>query len=106
MQNKKVSIVMPNYNRAEYVVRCVKSVLNSDYENIEVIVVDNASSDNSVSSLKTSINDNRLKIVELTENLMVADGRNAGFKFSSGEYLCYLDNDNEVDKIRIQRCNS
>ena len=92
-----VSVVIPTWNRAEMVQKCVESVLQSDYENIEVIVIDNNSTDKTLDVLKEKYHyEPRLKVYKLKENLMAAGGRNAGFSCSSGEYILILDNDNIV----------
>ena len=92
-----VSIVIPTYNRADMAVTCIESVFANDYKNIEVILVDNASTDDTVIKVKEKFGDReqfRLKV--LCENMMAAGGRNAGLAVSKGEYILFLDSDNEL----------
>jgi GT2 family glycosyltransferase len=91
-----VSILMPNYNGRELIGRCLRSVLNSNYHNFEVIVVDDCSVDDSAEIVR-SINDERLKLVRTKVNSGPAAARNYGINFCNGKYIVFLDNDNEVD---------
>ena len=91
------SIIIVNYNSKRLLYNCVNSVVNNlsdiDYE---VIVVDNNSSDNSF-DLCRSIDDERIKMIPLNENLGFAKANNLGVKHSSGRFLHFLNPDTEVD---------
>ncbi|MCC8050023.1 MAG: glycosyltransferase family 2 protein [Clostridiales bacterium] len=91
-----VSVIIPTYNRAKVVSDCVRSVLHSSYSNIEVLVVDNCSSDNTVELVNEQFHNANVNVIPLTKNLMAAGGRNAGIKSASGEFLLFLDNDNII----------
>jgi glycosyltransferase involved in cell wall biosynthesis len=98
-----VSIIIPTYNRPQYLQRAILSCLNQTYNNIEIIVVD----DNSTAAYKKTIesfNDKRLKYYKNSENKGAPYSRNKGFKLSNGEYLTFLDDDDELsnDKIMLQ----
>lgn len=102
MNSEGVSVIIPTHNRVEDVMRCLGSVLNSSYQNIEVIVVDNASLDRTVARVKEVFGkDNRVKLIECKSNLYAAGGRNLGAKHASGKYLLFVDSDNVVDKKMI-----
>jgi hypothetical protein len=103
MKSKRlVSVVIPTMNRADEVVECVKSVMESDYKNFEVIVVDNASVDDTILRVKKIAAKNRkVKLVESKVNLGAGGGRNLGAKRAEGEYLLFVDSDNVVDKKMI-----
>lgn len=104
MDNELVSVIIPTYNRDEILMECVKSVLESDYQNIEVLVVDNNSTDFTVKRVEDAIKwDKRLKLIRSDTNLMAAGGRNLGIKKASGKYLLFLDNDNLVYKDMITK---
>ena len=92
----KVSIIIPTKDRSSDVNLCVESILNSDYQNIEVIVVDNGSEDNTVDKLKKNILDTRLKIFPVGRNLGAGGGRNYGASKADGEYYLFIDDDNEI----------
>jgi GT2 family glycosyltransferase len=76
--------------------------LASSYQNFEIVVVDNASTDDSVMFLRNNYSDSRINIVCEKINHGVPGGRNIGFKRSKGEYLVFLDNDAVVDKNWIE----
>jgi GT2 family glycosyltransferase len=93
-----VSIVIVNYNGKAYIEHCVDSVLKSTYSNIEVIVADNGSTDDSVSWLKKQFgHDRRLNITEIGENRGPAFARNRGVESATGKYIAFLDNDTEPE---------
>lgn len=100
MEKYKVSVVVVNYNGKEYVDKCVNSVFMSNYHDLEVIVVDNGSSDGSVDFLrnKYAVYKERFKIVSLDKNYGPSFARNQGVKIAKGVYIGFLDNDTEVDK--------
>ena len=76
---EKVSIIIPVYNSSKHVEECLKSVINQTYSNLEIIIVDDASKDNSIEIIK-KINDSRIKIIELKENVGAAVARNKGIE--------------------------
>lgn len=102
----KISVIIPTYNREKLVVKSVKSVLNQTYKNIEVIVVDDGSSDNTEEALK-KIKDERLKYIKLSENVGACKARNRGIEESSGKYIAFQDSDDIfcVDKLKKQLDN-
>jgi len=90
-----VSIIIPHFNNFSIINRCLKSLNKLTYDNVDIIAVDNNSSDNSVELLRDNFKD--IKIVELDENLGYAGGCNHGVKYSKGEYLIFLNNDTTHD---------
>jgi glycosyltransferase involved in cell wall biosynthesis len=103
MENELVSVVIPTYNRADCIIQCVDSVLNSDYENVEVIVVDNCSTDNTLELLAKYDSVDKVRIICLKENLMAAGGRNKGFEDAKGDYIMFLDSDNIIHKDMLSK---
>lgn len=94
-----ISVIILNYNGKEFLRRCLRSVLDSDYPNFEVIFVDNASTDESVNLVRKLFgSDPRLRIIQNTKNLGFAEGNNVGAKHSNADYLVFLNTDTEVDK--------
>ena len=91
MTKSKVSIIIPHHNGIEVLSECLDSLFQSTYPNIEVIVVDNGSSDDSVDWLKT--NHSQVIVIENDKNLGYAGGCNVGALAASGEYLLFLNND-------------
>lgn len=97
MENSKISIIVPVYNAEEYLPRCLDSLINQTYENIEIICINDASTDNSLSVLqKYKRSDERIKIID-KENEDVSFARNAGLRASQGEYVMFVDSDDWID---------
>ena len=94
MSKPLVSVVIPSYNRARVLRRSIDSVLGQSYKNIECIVVDDNSNDNTEDIIK-SYNDKRLKYVKLSKNLGACRARNVGIEKSKGEYIAFQDSDDE-----------
>lgn len=87
-----VSIIIPTYNRGKYIFDSVMSVLNQSYSNIEVIVVDDGSTDDTNKILK-EIKDNRFIYIKLKKNGGACKARNVGIKKAKGEYIAFQDSD-------------
>lgn len=98
-----ISVVMPTYNREKTIIRAVNSVLNQTYKNIELIVVDDCSSDNTI-KLLNEIKDPRLKIIKLEKNSGACHARNVGIKNSKGNLIAFQDSDDEwhINKLEKQ----
>ncbi len=100
---EKVSIIIPVYNSCKYLEECLNSVINQTYKNLEIILVDDQSTDESVEIIKR-FKDKRIKLIELKTNSGVAIARNRGIEESTGSFLCFLDSDDYwyLDKIEKQ----
>lgn len=86
---KKVSVIIPMHNSSKHIIECLESVIKQTYKNLEIIVVDDFSSDNSVELVK-NIKDNRIKIIELKENVGAARARNKGIEAANRQiYLLF-----------------
>lgn len=98
MDNKiLVSIVVPIYNVEKYIEKCLNSLKNQTYKNIEIILVDDGSTDNSnLICDKFAKNDSRFKYYK-KENGGLSDARNYGIKLCNGEFLTFVDSDDYVD---------
>ena len=100
-----VSVIIPTYNRADTIIRSVKSVLNQTYKDIEVIVVDDCSVDNTIDLLeKIQDKDSRLKILKHQYNAGACAARNTGIEYATGNYIAFHDSDDEWlnNKLEIQ----
>ncbi len=89
-----VSIIIPTYNRAHLVDRAIQSVLDQTYQDFELIVVDDASTDNTEEVVK-SFKDKRIRYICLQKNKGGAAARNTGIEASNGEYIAFQDSDDE-----------
>ena len=94
----KVSIIIPVYNTEKYLRKCLDSVCNQTLQDIEIICVNDCSPDGSLEILKEyASNDNRIKIINFTENKGVAVARNTAIEQAKGEYIGFVDSDDYVD---------
>lgn len=93
----KVSIIVPIYNVEKFISKCVFSLINQDYNNIEIILVDDGSPDRSGAIIDELKNvDDRIIVVH-QKNSGVSSARNAGIAVASGEYVMFVDGDDWVD---------
>ncbi len=101
--DKKVSIVIPVYNVEEYLEEAVSSAIHQTYRNLEIILVDDGSTDSSgrmCDALKEK--DDRI-IVLHDKNEGLSEARNRGIRIASGEYICFLDSDDYLDKTFVEK---
>lgn len=99
----KVSIVVPIYNVEEYIEKCIKSLLNQTLQDIEIILVDDGSTDNSGNIAKKYADENPNKIKYYRkENGGLSDARNYGIPYATGEYIAFLDSDDYIDNIAYE----
>lgn len=94
-----VSIIIVNYNGYHLLKNCITSVLNNSYQNYEIIVADNGSTDQSIKKITTDFKSelSKIKILDLKKNLGPAQARNKAFEISKGDIIGFLDNDTQVD---------
>ena len=91
---KEVSIIIPNYNCSKYLEECLSSIENQTIKNIEVIIVDDGSTDNSVEIINKHINNSKLNIRLITQyNQNASVARNRALSEATGDYLYFLDSD-------------
>lgn len=96
---KKVAIVLVNYNGEKFQNDCIESIYNMDYDNYDIIVVDNDSKDKSVQLIKDKFKE--IILIETKKNNGIAKGNNIGIEYALNngyEYVLLLNNDTEVDK--------
>lgn len=92
--NAKVSIITPCYNSEKYILETIQSVIKQTYQNWEMIIVDDCSSDNTCSIVEEILNkEKRIKLVRLNNNSGAAISRNTALKYCSGRFIAYLDAD-------------
>ena len=100
---KKVSIIIPVYNMEEYVKECFESIANQTYTNLEIIFVDDGSTDRSGELCDVfAQNDARVKVIH-KQNGGVSNARNMGLEYASGEYIAFADPDDTMDIDMIQK---
>ena len=95
----EVSVIVPVYNVEKYLEKCLNSLVNQTLENIEIIIVNDGTKDNSEEIIKKFIEKYPKKIVYLKkENGGLSDARNYGIPYAKGEYIAFLDSDDYVEK--------
>ncbi len=98
-----VSVVVPVYKVEKYLDRCIESIVNQTYRNLEIILVDDGSPDNCPQMCdEWSSKDNRIKVIH-KENQGAGIARNAGINIAQGEYICFIDSDDYADKSLIEK---
>lgn len=96
--NDLISIVIPIYNTEEYLNRCLDSVLNQSYKNLEILLINDGSTDSSEKiCLEYAKNDKRIKYIK-KENGGIASARNLGIEIATGKYIGFVDSDDVIDK--------
>ncbi|WP_170829546.1 glycosyltransferase family 2 protein [Terribacillus halophilus] len=98
LKKYKMSIIIPVYNREREIERCLESCLNQNLDSVEIVIVDDCSIDKSVDVVKSFFLNKRVnyKILEIDKNKGVGHARNFGVKSSEGEWLLFLDSDDEL----------
>ena len=101
--NKKVSVIIPVYNSEKYIAKCLESVINQTYKNLEIIVVNDGSKDNS----QKILNEYKEKYPEIInvieqENKGVSRTRNNSIKLAKGKYIMFIDNDDFIDEDYVE----
>ena len=100
----KVSVIIPVYNVEKYLRECLDSVINQTLKDIEIICINDGSTDGSLAILEEyAAKDNRIKIIDLKENIGVGKARNIAFKEVTAPYVMYLDSD---DWYELNACNT
>lgn len=103
MENRMVSVIIPVYNVERYLNRCVDSVLNQTYQNLEIILVDDGSPDRCGAICdEYSKRDNRITVIH-KKNGGLSDARNAGLDIATGEYLYFVDSDDWIAESAIEQ---
>lgn len=96
-----ISVIMPLYNNEKYVIEAIQSVINQTYKDWELIIINDASTDNSKEIVQRFLHkqlDSRIKFIDLENNKGVSFTRNLGIKEAKGEYISFLDSDDLWDK--------
>ena len=97
-----ISVIVPVYNVAAYLDRCVKSIVNQTYADLEIILVDDGSPDQCGTMCDNwAMKDKRIKVVH-KENGGLSDARNAGIEVASGDYIGFVDSDDWIEPDMYQ----
>lgn len=104
MENKTemVSVIIPMYNRETTIRRAAESVLDQTYCNLELIIVDDCSTDNSVTEAK-NIQDDRVRVITCEKNGGACQARNIGIEYANGDYIAFQDSDDFWHKDKLEK---
>jgi teichuronic acid biosynthesis glycosyltransferase TuaG len=98
-----VSVIIPYFKKKEFIFSCINSILKQTYQNFEIIIVNDECSDESRSILKKITNlDSKIKVINNKNNLGPGLSRNIGVKKSNGEFLAFIDADDEWDSRKLK----
>lgn len=103
---KKISIIVPMYNAKESVIRCLKSIYIQKYDNYEVIIVNDGSTDNCNLMVEEYIKDKKRFSLLSIENSGVSHARNIGIENATGEYITFMDADDYLEDIALENIMS
>lgn len=95
--NKKISVIVAVYNTEKYLDRCIESLLNQTYKNMELVIVEDCSTDSSRKLLKKYKENKNIKVFYNRENRGLSYSRNYGLKKSTGDFIGYIDSDDYVE---------
>ena len=97
-----ISVIVPIYNVEKYLNKCIESIINQSYSNLEIILVDDGSKDNaSIMCDSYLLKDNRIKVIH-KENGGLSDARNVGIEKAKGKYIIFIDSDDWIDEKMIE----
>ena len=97
MEEIKISVIIPVYNVEKYIRQCLESIINQTLKEIEIIIVNDGTKDNSMKIVEEYVSDKRIKIIN-KENGGISSARNAGMEIAQGEYIYFIDSDDFVEK--------
>lgn len=102
MKEDLVSVIVPVYNMEKYLEKCLKSIIDQTYKKIEIIIVNDGSTDSSIEICnKFKENDNRIKIIT-KKNAGLGMARNTGLENANGEYVYFIDSDDYIEETLIE----
>ncbi len=100
----KVAVIVPVYNVEDYLQQCLKSIVAQTYKNLEIILIDDGSTDNSPQICDEWANeDKRIKVIH-QNNKGLSESRNIGVSVSTAEYISFVDSDDYIDAEMIEKC--
>lgn len=98
----KVSVIISVYNREKYIEECIESILNQDFTNFELIVVDDGSTDKTLEILN-NFNDDRIRVIKLPVNCGIGTAKNVALSSANGEYIAIMDSDDVAVPYRLTK---
>ena len=104
MEKEKVSIIVPMYNAEKFIGKTIESVLSQTYENWEMLIMNDVSTDNSLAVVSEFVKkDDRIKVVNTEKNMGVVKGRNHLIDLANGKYIAFLDADDYWHSQKLEK---
>lgn len=102
--NELISVIMPAYNSEKYIGDAITSILKQTYDNYELIIVDDCSTDNTANIIKGYMSqNNKIRVIKNSENIGVAQTRNKGVSEAKGDWIAFLDSDDLWKNNKLER---
>lgn len=99
MANVRISVIIPVYNTGKYLKRCLESIVNQNFREIEIIIVNDCSTDNSLKIIDDYIKqDDRIILINKEKNEGLSAARNSGIGIAKGEYIAHIDSDDWIEQ--------
>ena len=99
MDNVKISVIVPVYNTGKYLKRCLESIIDQNFEEMEIIIVNDCSTDNSLEIINYYMKqDNRIILINKEKNEGISVVRNSAIKIAKGKYIFQIDSDDWVEQ--------
>lgn len=102
MHNILVSIILPVYNSEQFIANCINSILKQTYRNIQLVIINDCSTDNTDNIIKT-FNDSRILYISNPKNFGISKTQNIGIELSKGEYIAIMNSDDVMVPNRIEK---
>jgi glycosyltransferase involved in cell wall biosynthesis len=99
-----ISVIVPIYNVEPYLDACLNSIRQQTYKKLEIIVIEDCSTDNSTQVLQAHLKDERIKLIQHDRNRGLSAARNSGIKAATGTYMMFVDSDDIVDSSLVEAC--
>lgn len=101
-----VSVIVPVYNVEQYIDDCLNSIRKQNYANLEIIIVEDCSTDNSDAAIKPHLTDKRIKIIYHQKNSGLSAARNTGIEAATGDFIMFVDSDDLIESVLVESCVS
>lgn len=101
MEKIKISVIIPVYNVEKYIEQCLESVVNQTLKEIEIIIVNDGTKDNSMKKIERFLSDKRIIVIS-KENGGLSSARNTGLKIAKGKYIAFVDSDDFIGKTMLE----
>lgn len=96
MRDLKISVIIPVYNTEKYIKKCIESVINQTYKNLEIIIINDGTEDNAIEIVKEYLVDKRIRIINKA-NGGASSARNIGIRVALGDYISFVDSDDYLE---------